>query len=113
MAVTPTAQIGRATPANPMPGVSTDASIPSTAGRNLPPELGTGAIAILEGRTFMYSDSVGDVPGGSIGGLVHADTRFLNEVGATVNGKRFWPCVPAASTTTRPSSSWPATRCRG
>ena len=30
------------------------------------------AVAILEGRSFMYSDGVGDVPGGSIGGLVHA-----------------------------------------
>jgi glycogen debranching enzyme len=89
MAVAPTTEIGRATPANPMPGVSTDASIPSTAGRNLPPELGTDAIAILEGRTFMYSNSVGDVPGGSIGGLVHADTRFLNRWVLTVNGKRF------------------------
>jgi glycogen debranching enzyme len=55
----------------------------------MPPELGTDAIAILEGRTFMYSDSVGDVPGGSIGGLVHADTRFLSRWVLTINGTRF------------------------
>jgi len=81
----------RATPANPMPGLSRDASIPSSEGRNLPPELGTEAIAILEGRTFMYSDPVGDVPGGSIGGLVHADTRFLNRWVLTINGAKFLP----------------------
>jgi len=81
----------RATPANPMPGMSRDASIPSTEGRNLPPELGTSAIAILEGRTFMYSDAAGDVPGGTIGGLVHADTRFLNRWVLTVNGHAFLP----------------------
>ena len=72
-----------------MPGVSSDASIPATGARNLPPHLGTDAIAILEGRTFMYSDSVGDVPDGSIGGLVHADTRFLSRWVLTINGRRF------------------------
>ena len=89
MAAVSTAELVRATPPNPMPGVTKDASIPSSEGRNLPPELGTDAIAILEGRTFMYSDSVGDVPGGAIGGLVHADTRFLNRWVLTINGKRF------------------------
>jgi glycogen debranching enzyme len=82
-----TATPKRPTPADPMPGVTTDASIPSSEGRNLPPELGTDAISILEGRTFMYSDGVGDVPGGTIGGLVHADTRFLNRWALTVNGE--------------------------
>jgi glycogen debranching enzyme len=43
-----------------------------------PPELGTDAIAILEGRTFMLSNSLGDVPPGSIGGLLHNDTRFVS-----------------------------------
>jgi glycogen debranching enzyme len=71
-----------------MPGTTTDASIPSPKGKKLPPELGPDAIAILEGRSFMYSDSVGDVPEGSIGGLVHADTRFLNRWVLTVNGAR-------------------------
>ena len=61
----------------------------------------------------MYSDSVGDVPGGSIGGLVHADTRFLNRWVLTINGKRFLALRSGASTTTRPRSSWPTTRCRG
>ena len=78
----------RATPADPMPGVTRDASIPSSEARNLPPELGPNALAVLEGRTFMYSDPVGDVPPGSIGGLVHADTRFLSEWVLTINGGR-------------------------
>ena len=76
----------RATPADPMPGVSVDASIPSSEARNLPPELGSEAVAILEGRSFMYSNGVGDVPGGTIGGLVHADTRFLSRWALTLNG---------------------------
>ena len=81
-------QLARPTPADPMPGTTTDASIPSAKGKKLPPELGPDAIAILEGRSFMYSDSVGDVPEGSIGGLVHADTRFLNRWVLTLNGAR-------------------------
>jgi glycogen debranching enzyme len=52
-----------------------------------PPELGTDAVAILEGRTFMYSDSLGDVPQGSIGGLLHDDTRFLSCWTLTLDGR--------------------------
>ncbi len=78
----------RPTPADPLPGVSVDRSIPGPK-RTLPPELGPDAIAVLEGRTFMYSDSVGDVPKGSIGGLVHADTRFLSRWTLTINGAPF------------------------
>src|SRR5215213_9871976 len=55
MAASQTMAPPRATPANPMPGVTEDRSIPATEGRNLPPELGTQAVAILEGRSFMYS----------------------------------------------------------
>ena len=68
--------------------MSVDRSIPGPK-RTLPPELGPDAIAVLEGRTFMYSDSVGDVPRGSIGGLVHADTRFLSRWALTINGAPF------------------------
>jgi glycogen debranching enzyme len=78
----------RATPADPMPGTTIDRSIPSPERRNLPPELGPDAIAILEGRTFMYSDAVGDVVRGTIGGLIHADTRFLDQWVLTVDGQR-------------------------
>ena len=78
----------RATPANPMPGISVDERIPSTEGRKLPPELGPDAIAVVEGRTFMYSDGVGDVPPGTIGGLVRADTRLLSKWVLTINGAR-------------------------
>jgi len=55
--------------------------------KSYPPELGTDAIAILEGRTFMFSDSLGDVPAGSIGGLLHDDTRFLSSWELTLNGQ--------------------------
>jgi len=41
-------------------------------------ELGPDSVAILEGRTFMVSDSLGDVPPGSVGGLIHEDTRFVS-----------------------------------
>ena len=51
-----------------------------------PPELGTDAIAILEGRTFMLSNSHGDVPPGSIGGLLHNDTRFISRWELTLGG---------------------------
>ncbi len=53
----------------------------------MPPELGTDAIAVLEGRTFMFSDAQGDVPPGSIGGLVHDDTRFIGTWVLTLEGK--------------------------
>ena len=78
----------RPTPADPLPGTTVDRSIPGPK-RTMPPELGPDAIAVLEGRTFMYSDSVGDVPKGSIGGLVHADTRFLSRWALTINGAPF------------------------
>src|SRR5581483_5524387 len=52
-----------------------------------PPELGTDAIAILEGRTFMFSNAFGDVPTGSIGGLLHDDTRFLSCWELRLNGR--------------------------
>src|SRR5262245_51279417 len=81
----------RVTPADPTLGITHDVTLPRTESRNLPPELGSDAIAILEGRTFMYSDDVGDVPKGTIGGLVHADTRFINTWVLTINGKRLLP----------------------
>jgi hypothetical protein len=64
----------RPTPLDPFPGEDREGpSHPKT----YPPELGTDAIAILEGRTFMFSDAKGDVPPDSIGGLLHDDTRYL------------------------------------
>jgi glycogen debranching enzyme len=82
--VTTTAR--RPTPADPMPDATPDERVPSATVRKLPPELGAGAFAVLEGQTFMYSNAVGDVPAGSIGGLVHDDTRFLNRWELTING---------------------------
>jgi glycogen debranching enzyme len=76
----------RPTPADPMPAVTPDERIPSATVRKLPPEMGAGAIAVLDGQSFMYSNAMGDVPGGSIGGLVHDDTRFLNRWELTING---------------------------
>ena len=51
-----------------------------------PPELGSDAIQVLEGSTFMISDARGDVPPGVVGGLFHEDTRFLSTYVLTVNG---------------------------
>ncbi|MGC9665273.1 glycogen debranching N-terminal domain-containing protein [Planosporangium sp. 12N6] len=85
---TQTAEKRRATPANPYPGAADETNLLESELRALPPELGCGALAVLDGRTFMYSDAVGDVPKGSVGGLVHADTRYLDEWVLTVNGAR-------------------------
>ncbi|RLP93958.1 glycogen debranching protein [Micromonospora sp. CV4] len=59
--------------------------VSSGASRDLPPELGPDAVGVLEGRTFMFSDAAGNVPKGSIGGLVHDDTRFLNQWVLTID----------------------------
>jgi glycogen debranching enzyme len=85
----------RPTPLHPYPGVrpSSTASSESRPAEEFveekafPPELGTDSIAILEGRTFMCSNSLGDVPRGSIGGLLHNDTRFVNRWELTLAGK--------------------------
>ncbi|MGC9665463.1 glycogen debranching N-terminal domain-containing protein [Planosporangium sp. 12N6] len=78
----------RATPADPHPGAVDVYGRLESELRSLPPELGCGAVAVVEGRTFLYSDAVGDIPKGSVGGLVHADTRYLDEWVLTVNGAR-------------------------
>ncbi|MGV9807594.1 amylo-alpha-1,6-glucosidase [Micromonospora chersina] len=78
----------RPTPANPTPDKPQDPSRPGAQARALPPELGPNAIAVVSGATFMYSDPVGDVPAGTIGGLVHRDTRLLNQWVLTIDGQR-------------------------
>jgi glycogen debranching enzyme len=78
----------RATPADPLPGQTKDASQPGREGHDLPPELGPQPVSVVEGRTFMFSDPVGDVPPGTIGGLVNADTRLLSRWMLSVNGAR-------------------------
>src|SRR5688572_5041153 len=74
----------RPTPLHPYPEPS-----PQDQGgeKAYPPELGADSIAILEGRTFMSSNSLGDVPPGSIGGLLHDDTRFVSRWELTLGGK--------------------------
>nr|WTA65339.1 glycogen debranching protein [Micromonospora sp. NBC_00855] len=57
------------------------------ANRDMPPELGSDAVGIFEGRTFMLSNPAGDVPADSIAGLVHDDTRYLSRWELTVDGK--------------------------
>jgi glycogen debranching enzyme len=49
--------------------------------------LGPDAVAILEGRTFMVSDALGDVPPETVGGLVHEDTRFVSRWELTLGGR--------------------------
>ncbi len=82
---------GRPTPADPMPGAGCEERLPDPNRADLPADLGPGAIAVLDGRTFMYSDAAGDVPNGSIGALVHQDTRFLSRWVLMLNGKRLIP----------------------
>ena len=64
----------RPTPLDPYP----EPRPPERRSGRPPRDLGPDAIAILEGRTFMVSDAVGDVPPDSVGGLVHEDTRFVS-----------------------------------
>ncbi|MEE6259591.1 amylo-alpha-1,6-glucosidase [Plantactinospora sonchi] len=78
--------VGRPTPADPTPGATPPDQTPSPVVRNLPPDLGPDAIGIFEGLSFLISNRVGDVPPGSIGGLVHHDTRLLNRWELTLNG---------------------------
>ena len=75
----------RPTPADPMPGVEAPAGVPSAKRVHPPPELGVDAIVVLEGLTFFVSDAQGDVIRGSVGGLMHQDTRFLNEWSLQIN----------------------------
>ncbi len=75
----------RPTPLDPYPDPR-----PSEEGgdeKAYPPELGTDAIAVLEGARFLLSDALGDVPAGSVGGLVHDDTRFLNRWEVRLEGR--------------------------
>jgi glycogen debranching enzyme len=78
----------RPTPADPMPGVEGPEGVPSAKRVRPPPELGTDAIVVLEGLTFFASDAKGDVDAGTVGGLVHQDTRFLNEWKLAINGRQ-------------------------
>ncbi|MBX6357427.1 MAG: amylo-alpha-1,6-glucosidase, partial [Micromonosporaceae bacterium] len=77
------------TPAVPLPGVEMDESRAGREGHDLPPELGPQPISVVEGRTFMFSDQIGDVPPGTIGGLVNSDTRLVSHWVLTINGARF------------------------
>jgi glycogen debranching enzyme len=81
----PTNGVRRPTPLDPFPEPRVEESTGDE--QRYPPELGTDAIAILEGRTFMFSDSLGDVPAGSVGGLLHDDTRFVSRWELTLDGR--------------------------
>ena len=93
----------RPTPLDPYP----QPRPPPTVRDERPPptELGPDAIAVLEGRTFMFSDSRGDVAPGSIGGLVHEDTRFVSRWELRLDGRPLSLLKSAASTTTPRRSS--------
>lgn len=86
----------RPTPANPIPGVTTDVRLPGCEEPRLPPGL-SGAIGIFDGRTFMYSDGAGDVPPGSVGGFIVADSRLISGWELTVNGGRLLSLRSAAT----------------
>ena len=74
----------RPTPADPVPSGSGGPALAASE-RTPPPELGPNAVAVVDGATFMYSNAIGDVPGGTIGGLVHDDTRFVSRWVLTIN----------------------------
>ncbi|MGX7674202.1 amylo-alpha-1,6-glucosidase [Plantactinospora sp. DSM 117369] len=78
----------RPTPADPSPEPVPGGTSPSGTDRDLPPELGPDAVGVLDGLSFMLSDALGDVPAGSIGGLVHEDTRFLSRWQLLLGGVR-------------------------
>ena len=75
----------RPTPLNPFPQTKGDEQLRED--KAYPPELGADSIAILEGRTFMCSNALGDIPPGSTGGLLHNDTRFVSRWELTLAGK--------------------------
>ena len=75
----------RPTPLNPFPQARGDEQLRED--KAYPPELGADSIAILEGRTFMCSNALGDIPPGSTGGLLHNDTRFVSRWELTLAGK--------------------------
>ncbi len=75
----------RATPLDPYPEPRSGQETGDE--KQIPPELGPGSIAILEGRTFMSSNASGDVPAGSVGGLLHDDTRFVSTWTLTINDR--------------------------
>ncbi|NIL55630.1 glycogen debranching N-terminal domain-containing protein [Salinispora arenicola] len=77
----------RPTPDNPLPGV-TDTNRQVAQARDMPPEFGPETMALVNGSTFMYCDQSGDVPAGTIGGLVHEDTRLLNRWELRLDGAR-------------------------
>src|SRR3954447_11730933 len=77
--------VRRPTPLDPYP--EPRPTTPPAAAPPSPAELGVDAVAVLEGRTFMFSDSRGDVPLGSVGGLVHEDTRFLSRWELRLDGR--------------------------
>ncbi|MEV1142477.1 glycogen debranching N-terminal domain-containing protein [Micromonospora sp. NPDC049799] len=76
----------RPTPADPRPWEPRDPDQRVAEARAMPPELGDNSVALVNGSTFMYSAPNGDVPPGSIGGLVHLDTRLLNRWVLRING---------------------------
>ncbi|GIG87168.1 amylo-alpha-1,6-glucosidase [Plantactinospora endophytica] len=79
--------VRRPTPADPTPGLVTGGGdIPSSVVRTQPPELGPDSVAVVEGRSFMVTNAAGDVPVGTIGGLVHDDTRLLSQWELTLGG---------------------------
>ena len=76
----------RPTQADPRPAEPRDLEQRVAEARAMPPDLGDNSVALVNGSTFMNSAPNGDVPPGSIGGLVHLDTRVLNRWVLRING---------------------------
>ncbi|MDG4831634.1 glycogen debranching N-terminal domain-containing protein [Solwaraspora sp. WMMD1047] len=76
----------RPTPANPLPGITTDVRVREHEDAPLPSGL-PNAIGVFDGRAFMYSDGAGDVPPAGMGGLIANDTRLLNRWELLVDGR--------------------------
>lgn len=56
-----------------------------------PPELPPDAVAVLEGSTFLVTNSAGDAEAGSVLGLFHQDTRLLSTYVLKLDGRALRP----------------------
>lgn len=75
--------VHRPTPADPMPDRENQPAMTNV--RQMPAGLGPDAVAVFEGSAFIIGDAAGNIVHGSVGGLVHEDTRLLDRWELTIN----------------------------